>query len=157
MSNSIVLFPDSWMWLFFIGIGLVLILLELILGVDTGLDLVFLGSAFVIGGLITWLLHSWLLTLIVTLLICIVYLAIGRRYVHRWTATRKEKTNVDTIIGKKGIVLQNIAENADGRVKVGNEEWKARSSKTIEKGAEIVVTGISGVTLDVEKSEGEKK
>jgi membrane protein implicated in regulation of membrane protease activity len=157
MANGTEAFPDSWVWLMFIGIGLLMILLELIVGVDTGLDLVFLGSAFVIGGLVTWPFHSWLLTLIVTLVVCIVYLALGRRYVHRWTSTRKEKTNIDAIIGKKGIVLQSIAENADGRVKVGNEEWKARASETIEKGTEIVVTGISGVTLGVEISKGEKK
>jgi membrane protein implicated in regulation of membrane protease activity len=157
MANGIEAFPDSWVWLMFIGIGLLMILLELIVGVDTGLDLVFLGSAFVIGGLVTWPFHSWLLTLIVTLVVCIVYLALGRRYVHRWTSTRKEKTNIDAIIGKKGIVLQSIAENADGRVKVGNEEWKARASETIEKGTEIVVTGISGVTLCVEINKGEKK
>lgn len=157
MLNGIEAFPDSWMWLIFIGIGLVMILLELIVGVDTGLDLVFLGSAFVIGGLVTWPFHSWLLTLIVILVICIIYLALGRRYVHRWTSTRKEKTNIDAIIGKKGIVLQSIAANSDGRVKVGNEEWKARASETIDKGTEIVVTGINGVTLDVEISKGEKK
>jgi membrane protein implicated in regulation of membrane protease activity len=157
MLNGIEAFPDSWMWLIFIGIGLIMILLELIVGVDTGLDLVFLGSAFVIGGLIAWPFHSWILTLILTLVICVVYVAVGRRYIHRWTLTRKEKTNVDAIIGKKGIVLQSIAENSDGRVRVGNEEWKARASETIEKGTEVDVTGVSGVTLEVKISEGEKK
>jgi membrane protein implicated in regulation of membrane protease activity len=150
-------FADSWIWLIFIGIGLVMVLLELIIGVETGLDLVFLGSAFIMSGLVTWPFYSWLLTFIVTLLICVAYLALGRRYIHRWTATRKEKTNIDAIIGKKGVVLLNIAENADGRVKVGNEEWKARSAEDIGKGEEIVVRGISGVTLSVEKAKGDKK
>jgi membrane protein implicated in regulation of membrane protease activity len=150
-------FSDLWVWLIFIGIGLLMVLLELIIGMGTGLDLVFLGSAFIIGGLLTWPFHSWVLTLIVTLVICIAYLALGRRYIHRWTATRKEKTNIDAIIGKKGIVLQSIAENVDGRVKVGNEEWKAMAAQDIEKGAEIVVIGISGVTLNVEILKGEKK
>jgi membrane protein implicated in regulation of membrane protease activity len=148
---------DSWILLTFIGIGLVLVLLELIVGVETGLDLVFLGSAFIIGGLTTWPFHNWILTLIITLFICLIYVVLGRRYIHRWMATRKEKTNIDTIIGKKGIVLQSIAENVDGRVKVGNEEWKARAAEDIEKGAEIIVLSISGVTLSVEKIKGEKK
>jgi inner membrane protein len=157
MTVSLSVFSDLWLWLIFVGIGLLLILLELMVGVDTGLDLVFLGSAFIIGGLVTLPFHAWALTLIVTLLICIAYIALGRRYVHRWTLTRKEKTNVDAIIGKKGIVLQSITENVDGRVKVGNEEWKARAAEEIEKGMEIVVTGISGVTLNVEKTKGVNK
>ena len=142
---------DSWVWLVFLVIGLLLVLLELFLGVDTGLDLVFLGSAFIIGGFVTWPFHSWVLTLAVTLVICIAYVFVGRRYVHRWTLTRKEKTNIDTIIGKKGIVLQSLVPLSSGLVKVGNEEWRAKAEESIEKGDEIVVTAISGVTLTVEK------
>lgn len=156
MEEGFAGFPDLWVWLIFIGIGLLLILLELIVGVETGLDLVFLGSAFIIGGLVTWTFFSWVLTLVITLVICIVYLVLGRRYVHRWTATRKEKTNIDVIIGKKGIVLQSISEKFGGRVKVGNEEWRARAEESIEQGEEIVVTAISGVTLNVEKYTGGK-
>ena len=133
-----------------------MILLELIVGLETGLDLVFLGSAFIIGGLITWPFHSWVLTLIITLVICIAYLALGRRYVHRWTATRKEKTNIDAIIGRKGIVLKNLTPSGIGLVKVANEEWRARAEESIEKGEDIVVTAISGITLSVEKIKGGK-
>ncbi len=144
-------FPDAWMWLIFVSVGLILILLELIVGVETGLDLVFVGSALIIGGLATLAAHSWVITLIVSLVICVAYLAIGRRYVHRWTATKKEKTNVDVLIGKTGVVLQVLTPGVAGLVKVGNEEWRARSEENIEKGEMIVVTGINGVTLNVKK------
>ena len=144
----------SWIWLIFVVVGLLMILLELIVGVETGLDLVFLGSAFILGGLATWPFHSWLLTLIFTGIICIAYVALGRRYVHRWTAVKKVKTNIDAIIGRRGVVLQNIARNVDGLVKVGNEQWRARAEEDIEKGGEIVVISVSGVTLIVEKIQG---
>ncbi|MFC2018746.1 NfeD family protein [Chloroflexota bacterium] len=147
-------FPDSWVWLVFVGIGLLMILLELIVGVETGLDLVFLGSAFILGGLVTWPFNSWILTLIVTSAICVAYIALGRRYVHRWTVVRKSRTNIDAIVGRTGVVQQSIGKNLDGRVKVGSEDWKARATEEIEKGDEIVVTGVSGVTLIVEKSKG---
>jgi membrane protein implicated in regulation of membrane protease activity len=78
-------FSDSWVWLVFVGIGLLMILLELIIGVETGFDLVFLGSAFILGGLVTWPLNSWVITLIATSAICVAYVVLGRRYVHRWT------------------------------------------------------------------------
>ena len=131
-----------------------LILLELIIGVETGFDLVFIGSAFVVGGLASWPFHSWLLTVIVTSLICIAYVTVGRRYVRRWTAVSKAKTNIDTIISRQGIVLKSIARNVDGRVRVGSEQWRARAEEDIREGDEIVVTGVSGATLIVEKNKG---
>jgi membrane protein implicated in regulation of membrane protease activity len=147
-------FPELWLWLVFVIVGLLLVLLELIVGVETGLDLVFIGSAFILGGLATLPFHSWLVTVIVTSIICIAYVALGRRYVHRWTAVKKARTNIDAIIGRRGIVLQSIARNVDGLVKVGNEQWRARAEEDIKEGDEIVVTSVSGVTLIVEKTKG---
>ncbi len=144
----------DWLWLVFVIVGLLLVLLELIVGVETGLDLVVIGSAFILGGLVTWPFHSWLLTLIITSVICIAYVALGRRYVHRWTAVKKVRTNIDAIIGRQGIVLKSIAKNVDGRVKVGNEQWRARAEENIKEGDEIVVISVSGVTLIVEKIKG---
>ena len=147
-------FSDLWLWLIFVVIGLLMILLELIVGVETGLDLVFLGSAFVLGGLVTWPFNSWILTVIVTSIICVAYVVLGRRYVQRWKMTGKSKTNIDAIIGRNGIVLQSISRNADGLVKVGNEQWRARAEEDIKDGDEIMVTNVSGATLIVEKTKG---
>jgi len=147
-------FADLWLWLIFVGAGLLFALLELVLGVETGFDLVVIGSAFILGGLATWPFQSWLLTVIVTTVICAAYLAIGRRYVHGWTAVRKEKSNIDAIIGREGIVLKSIAKYADGQVKIDNQQWRARAEEDIKEGDEIVVTSVSGATLIVEKTEG---
>jgi len=149
-----VAFLDSWLWLIFVIVGLVLALSELIIGVEAGLDLVIIGSAFIVGGLVAWLAHSWVLTVIVTSIMCVAYIALGRRYVHRWTLVRKAKTNIDAIIGREGIVLKSIARNVNGLVKVGNEQWRARAEEDIKEGEEIVVKEVSGVTLIVEKTKG---
>ena len=155
MNGEVTLvFPDLWLWLLFVIVGLLFALVELIIGVETGLDLVFIGSAFILGGLVTWPFHSWILTVIVTGIICIAYVALGRRYVHRWTAVRKSRTNIDAIIGRQGIVLQSIAKNVDGLIKVGYEQWRARAEEDIKEGDEVVVTGVSGATLIVKKNEG---
>jgi membrane protein implicated in regulation of membrane protease activity len=145
-------FADSWLWLVFLVAGVALAALELLVGVDTGLDLVFIGSAFLVGGFAGWLADSWEVVVLGTGVICVVYIAVGRRYVHRWTAVAKERTNVDAVIGLKGTVLKAIAANGDGIVRVGNEEWRARSAEDVSAGAEITVTSIRGVTLTVEKS-----
>lgn len=145
---------DSWAWLVFLGAGLVLIIMELLLGIDTGLDLVFIGSAFVIGGLVTMFAQSWVWTAITGGVICLIYFGIGRRYINKHTAANLVKTNIDTIIGKIGFVRQEIAPGKDGLVKVGHEEWRARADTIIKEGDKITVTGVSGVTLDVKKTEG---
>jgi membrane protein implicated in regulation of membrane protease activity len=147
---------DNWAWLFFIGAGLVFIILELLLGVNTGLDLVFIGTAFVLGGLITLAMKSWAWTAIVSGIICVAYVVIGRRYIHKRTTVKGEKTNIDTIIGKSGTVEQDIALDKEGTVKVGYERWRARAAESLKKGEEITVTGVSGVTLTVKKAEGGK-
>ena len=146
-------FFDSWTWLIAIGAGLVLIILELLVGVDTGLDLVFIGTAFGLGGLITLGLQSWVWTAITAGIICILYVIIGRRYIHRRTAVPLSKTNIDTIVGKTGIVEESIERSKDGLVKVDHEKWRARADEPIDAGEEITVVSISGVTLVVKKLE----
>jgi membrane protein implicated in regulation of membrane protease activity len=144
-------FADLWLWAVFAVVGLLFVFLELIVGIQTDFDLIFIGSAFIIGGLVTYPAHSWLATAIVTCIICILYVFLGRRYVHRWTQVKKSKTNIDVIIGQRGMVLRSIAKNIDGLVKVGNEQWRARAEEDIDEGDEIVVNNVSGVTLIVGK------
>jgi membrane protein implicated in regulation of membrane protease activity len=159
MINGVAEVPffDSWAWLVFIGAGLTLIILELLIGVDTGLDLVFIGTAFVLGGLITLALKSWVWTAIVAGIICVLYVVIGRRYIHHKTAVNATKTNIDTIIGKNGIVERDIEPDKGGVVRVGYEKWRARAGVSLKAGEEITVIGVNGVTLEVKKVEGGRK
>lgn len=153
-GEEVLNFSDLWLWVIFIGAGLFFILLELFLGIDTGLDLVFIGTAFLISGLITWPFKLWGVTVIVTAVICVIYVFLGRKYVHKWTAVKLEKTNIDAVIGSSGIVLKDIKRNTVGRVKVGNERWRAKAEEDITEGNEITVTGVTGTTLTVKKYEG---
>ena len=79
---------------------------------------------------------------------------LGRRFVRRWTTGREEKTNIDAIIGRKGIVLKSIARYSDGQIKIDNVRWRARAEENIDEGGEVVVTGVRGATLIVNKIEG---
>ncbi len=147
-------FADAWLWMIFVGVGLLFVLLELIVGVETGLDLVFIGSAFILGGLVTWPFSSWALSLIVTAVVCVAYVFILRHLVKKRLTVTKVNTNIDAFIGKKGVVLTDISGGTDGRVRVGSERWRARADTEMKEGDEIVVTGVSGATLIVEKYKG---
>ena len=61
-------------------------------------------------------------------------------------------TNVYSIIGKEGIVVENIDTiNGVGKVKVNGELWSATSLENIEKGTKVKVLKVNGVKLEVEK------
>ena len=61
-------------------------------------------------------------------------------------------TNVYSIIGKEGIVLETIDSiNGTGKVKVNGELWSAISDSNIEKDEKIKVISVNGVKLKVEK------
>ncbi len=67
----------------------------------------------------------------------------------------REQTNAQGLIGKKGIVTEDISNiYATGQVTVAGQEWTARAvddSVTYEKGEMVVIRAISGVKLMVEK------
>lgn len=70
--------------------------------------------------------------------------------------TKKDKkivTNAYSIIGKKGIVTQDIKETYGiGQVKISGETWSAKTSdgSVIEKGSQIEVIQIDGVKAVVQ-------
>ena len=127
------------------------------LGKYAALDLVFIGSALVLGGLIGWPFSTWPPVVVASGIICIVYVFIGRRYVKRWIQIKETRTNVEAIIGSRGMVLKGITRHDAGRVKVGGQEWRASADEDIAEGSEIVVNAIRGVTLIVSKNGGSKQ
>lgn len=146
-------FVDSWLWLIFVGIGLLLILIELVVGVETEMDLVLIGSAFILGGLVTYPFTSMPVTIVVTIvLIAAVFIAL-RPWLKRKLAVPHIPTNIDAVMGKRGIVIRKISALSDGKVKVGNEQWRARSETEIAEGDTVIVKSISGTTLTVVKEE----
>ena len=64
---------------------------------------------------------------------------------------KKEKTNVDRIIGMEGEVTEEIINNKNGAVKIDGKEWTAFSSQEISKGKLVKVLEIKGVKLKVEE------
>src|SRR3989337_3126656 len=102
--------------LIFLGLGA--ILLELILGVETGFDLVLIGSALFIGGMIGNWVGSWQIGLGVAALLSLVYMVVGRKYLKEKFFIATHKSSVDHIIGKKGVVTKAITPEGNGQVQI---------------------------------------
>lgn len=145
-------FANEWLWLIFIGVGVALVTLEFLVGIETGFELVSIGTTFALGGIVAWPLDSWLVAVIVTAVLCLIYLTVARKYIRRWVQVRMTPTNVDAVIGRSGVVVKDIARNTPGRVRVGTEEWRASAEEEIKEGEEITIMGVRGTTLIVTKN-----
>lgn len=66
---------------------------------------------------------------------------------------RGEKTNLDRVIGMKGIVTEDIDCGCVGEVKVDGKRWSSVSSEKISKGSFVRILKINGVKLEVESWE----
>jgi membrane protein implicated in regulation of membrane protease activity len=139
-----------------IVLGAVLVLIEVTLGGFAGFDLVLIGSSFLIGGACGLVLHSAQLGLIATAVLCLLYIAVGRRWVRARLRRPVVPTNTDALIGQRGLVEQPVGEHQPGQVRVRDEVWRARPVKgetgALAKGTEVAVEGVEGVTLLVRRA-----
>jgi membrane-bound serine protease (ClpP class) len=146
-------FYDQWIWAIFITLGLILVLLEVIIGVDTAFDMVIIGSILIIAGAVTIPFHNWWLTLVIAIVLCVLYLSLLRRYVRRRMRSGGTKTNIDAYIGQTAVVFKDIPSADIGRVRLGSEEWRARADEPIAAGEEVIINAVQGITLTVSKKE----
>ena len=116
----------------------------------------FSGGAFV--ALIIELLNGgFYLQIIVFLIISLVLLFYTRPIAVKHFNKKREKTNLDSLIGKTALVkiaIHNIQET--GQVIIDGKEWSARSSNpsiSFEKDALVRIVAIQGVKLIVEQIE----
>ena len=99
---------------------------------------------------------SPIVQIIVFLVASALSLIITRPLIKKKILLRPTATNADTVIGERGIVIEDIdnLENVGG-VKILGKIWSARSSDgaRIEKDSVVTVLRIEGVKLIVELSE----
>ena len=136
-------------WLIIAGVCLVI---EMI---TTG----FLIFWFGIGALLTMIVSFFfpsnlLLQTIVFIVSSTLLIFLTKPLVEKLTKSdNKIKTNAFSIIGKKGIVVQDINPTYGiGQIKVAGEVWSAKTTdgSIIEKGSQIEITDIDGVKAVVE-------
>ena len=119
-------------------LGLVLALTELAIGIDAGFDLVVIGSILVASGLLGTV-SSLSVTLICAILLVMLYFFFGRRLIKSRLIVTTEKTNIDKLIGKTGVVVRVITPDTPGLVRIDDEDWRARADQTLFEKNKIVV------------------
>lgn len=95
--------------------------------------------------------------IIVFLAVSIVSLIMTRPLAVKFFNRERQKTNAESVIGQKAVVLETIdLIHGTGRVEVNGMEWAAKTDQTediIESGKIVVVNGIQGVKLIVKERE----
>ena len=118
----------------------------------------FAGGALVAAiasGLGAGILIQWVLFLIVSLALLIFTRPMAVRYMN----TGVPKTNVNSLIGERAVVIQKINNlEQTGQVRINDIEWMARTSSdevTIPEHAIVTIEDVQGVKLIVkEETEG---
>jgi membrane protein implicated in regulation of membrane protease activity len=106
----------------------------------------------VIGGALGLLLHSSAMGCVIAAVLCLLYIAVGRRWVRARMSRHKVATNVDALIGQRAMVTVRIADHQAGQVKVISETWRALpvpGAGPFDPGTEVTVVAVDGVTLQV--------
>ena len=138
---------NPWI-LVYLGLGLVV--LELIVGVQTGFDLVLIGIALILGGLSGWATGSLTVAIIVSAILSFAYIVFGRKIVKAKISSHSiHHMNTDALVGQKAIVFAEIKPHSPGQVKIKGEVWRAESEQQLKLGEEVEVVGFEGVTLKV--------
>lgn len=146
MENLIEILPEI-----FVVVGLLMVLAELVIGIQTGFDLLLIGSIMVLSGFAGILTGSELLMLTMAIGLSIIYIAIGRKKIRQKITTVAKKTNIDKLVGANGIVLRDINPDTAGIIKVDDEQWRASAEEILYAGDPVVIEAIEGVTVIVRK------
>ena len=112
---------------------------------------------FVISGIVALILSFFIedVAIVSTIfaVLGIILLITTRPILKKYLPTQRERTNIDRVIGMKGIVTEEIKKNVIGEVKVDGKKWSAISNKKIEVGEEVIIDAIDGVKLVVRKGD----
>lgn len=131
--------------------GLILVLMELFVGIEAGFDLVLIGSILIISGLLGNLTGNAMGAFILASALSFVYIAFGRKIVKQKLTVKTKETNIDRLIGKKGVIIKSINPNQSGSIVIDDETWRAASSESINRNEQAEVVSIEGVTLQVKR------
>ena len=149
MSNLPILIALYTPWVWF-GIAVICAVIE---GLTLGLTTIWFALSAVLMIFISLLQPPFYAQCVLFALVALLLLFFTRPLALKFLHTKREKTNADSLIGKKALVLQNITEWEKGQVKINGIVWTAASVEgaVIPAGDECVIEKIEGVTLIVKK------
>lgn len=133
---------------FWMIVFIVLILIEL-----TTVSLVSIW--FAIGAFVSFAASFWIdsqsIQIGIFVVVSFISLLLTKSFVKRVRKRPISRTNLDRVIGKIGIVTEDITKLEPGEVKIDGKRWSAISTKKIKKDSKVEILSIDGVKLNVKE------
>lgn len=142
------------MWIIWLAIFVIALIIE---SLTSELVSIWFGFGSIIAIILSLIKGvDWWIELIVFVVISLMSLLCLRPLTNKFMKKNDIHSNIDEIIGKKGVVLKEANELNNGEVKIKGIIWTAVPSldtKKIEKGDIVTVVSIEGNKLIVKKVE----
>lgn len=65
----------------------------------------------------------------------------------RWSKRRRATVGAETLVGRTAVVVRTLSPR--GQVQLDGEIWEARAVEDVSTGAEVTITAVDGLVLDV--------
>jgi len=139
------------LWLLWLLVGIVCLLLELTSG-DLFILCFAIGS--VAASIVAACGGSIVMQIIVGVAVSVLSLFFVRPAALKWLHRNEDSrlSNVEALIGRKGVVTETIVAGGYGRVAVDGDDWKAQSSngEEIAKGTKVCIVSMESIIVTVE-------
>lgn len=134
-----------WIWL---GLVIALTLIEVL---TTNLVTIWYIASALVSLILSFFVDSYLIQFSVFVIVGTILLFTTRDYLLKLLVKKKEKTNLDRVVGMTAIVTEEITKKKPGEVKVDGKKWTAIANKKIKVDSTVKVLEIDGVKLKVEE------
>lgn len=136
------------MWYEWLAVIIILAFVEFL---TVGLTTIWFVISGIVALLASFVIDDFAIQFAIFVILGIILLLTTRKKLEEKLVGKKEKTNLDRIIGMKGIVTDDIYKNHMGEVKVDGKRWTAYADDDILKDETVKILKINGVKLKVEK------
>lgn len=146
----------DYTWLLWFGLAVIFAVIEL---TTVGFFIIWFGVGALAAMLAALATSNILIQFLVFIIVSVILLFMTRKLASKVTEGAGMATNIDAVIGRIGMVTEDIpALDNPGIVKLSGEMWSAISSdsKPIKKGTQVQVLQVKGVRLVVQKLNSEK-
>ena len=138
---------EVWIWL------IIIIVLSILEAATVSLVSIWFIASAIVSLILSLFNVDFIICFGVFVVLGLVLMILTRKTLVRLISFNKEKTNLDRIVGKKGVVTEKIEKNKVGEVKVEGKRWSAYSDEIIEEGTFVKILEIDSVKLKVKKWE----
>ena len=145
---------EAYMWIVWLVLFVLMLVIE---ALGPALVSIWFSFGALIALIVSFIPGSpWWVEVIVFLVISIATLLALRPYARKYFKRNSVRTNVDSFVGKRGYVIEDITLLRPGAVKIGDVSWTAipvKEDETILENEIIAVVAVNGNKLTVKKVE----